>query len=165
MSKLYRIYCTETGDEGYKTVWSNERPTTCPNNSNHSVDLGKVKTLIAPEEVLRVNINKKNTNKSFSRLARFSYNPHLSEKINRVRALCYKTGNVNSFDIQIYNLTENIELININLTNTNEETTISLGEININPALDESIIEINIRNNTTETSSDPVYLDEIIFYT
>ena len=35
MSKRWKIYCAEPGDEGWKYVWSDTTPTECPNNPNH----------------------------------------------------------------------------------------------------------------------------------
>lgn len=163
MSKKYRIYCND--EEIYKIVWSDIAPTSCPDNILHSVDLNKIDLLDISEEVFRININKTSNNINFKRLVRFSYDPQSTSIFRRVKALVYKVGSIINFNLQIYNITENIELLNVILDNTNQEKTIEVGLINVLPASIESIIEISIKINNSISDGSMVYLDEVIFYT
>lgn len=51
---LWKVYCTQAGDEGFHEVWSESKPTACPNNNLHSINADSVFLLdtIASNEVV-----------------------------------------------------------------------------------------------------------------
>ena len=55
MSIQWRIYCTEVGDEGFHTVWSDTTPTTCPNNVAHSINPNSISAVQTARELTRIN--------------------------------------------------------------------------------------------------------------
>ena len=163
MSKKYRIFCTETGFEGWKEFWSDTYPTTWPENPTFQVNPNSVQLTELSVELIRINNRATTRNSSFTRVLRFSYNPERVGIIRFARGILYSVEGIDSFDLQIYDVTNDNELLSVtNMVNTNEEIIMTLGELSNVPTT-ESIIEVNLKKNGG-SFWDTVNLDEIIFY-
>ena len=166
MTTKYRIFCTEPGDIGWKEVWSSTPPIECPNNNLHTINSNSIQNLENSKEIFRVNsLSISTKNNSFTRIAKLFYSKSF-DTVRLVKGIVYKTGSMDSFDIQIFNITENKEILLCSgLTNINEEISIDLGEISTSnaPTMD-SIIEINVKRNGG-SKKDEVFINEIVFMT
>lgn len=164
MATKYRIYCTEIGDEGWQELWSDTVPTECPNNALHTINANSVQILDVSTEIFRINSFNigKTSNNNFTRIIKTFYSKNLLP-LRLVKGIVYKTGNMDSFDLQIYDITNQNELLLVNnITNENEQITINLGIIS-NPPTNDCIIEINLKKNGGNNKSQ-IILDELIFY-
>ena len=53
MSKRWRVYCTEPGDVGFQYVWSDTKPTECPNDSGHSYNPNSISQIMKESPLFR----------------------------------------------------------------------------------------------------------------
>ena len=160
MSTKWRIYCTT--EIGWVEIWSDTPPTECPNNAGHTVNSNSVQELDVSEELLRIHNNKSDNNSNFTRLLKFHYNPITNGVIRHCRAIIYKSGNMTDFTVEIFDATNQNEMLNTNVSNEVEETIVDLGLLS-NVPTSSAIIEVSMKRNGGNNNS-KFYLDEIIFY-
>jgi hypothetical protein len=163
MSTKWRIYCDT--EAGWQEQWSDTSLTECPNDAGHSVNTNSVQEIEKSIEVLRIPISyniRSATTTQYQRVTKFQYNPKIHNVFRSAKAIAYKDGNMTSFDVQMFDATNQLEICSVNLTNTVEETVSSLGPISNIPT-SESIFEINIKRNGGNNSS-TIYIDELVLY-
>lgn len=163
MSKKYRIYCTEPGDEGFQFVWGETAPTECPNNALHSVNPNSI-NIIAREIPAIVVIPKTERikNKDFTRIASVNYNADISGNLRRIKILSSGEENVTSYDIVIFNRTTKEKIAYQSFSNTGEETLQDVGEITTSLSGD-NIIEVYMKMNSLKGKGF-AKISQIIFY-
>ena len=162
MSTKYRIYCTQSGDEGWQEVWSDTPPTTCPNNVSHSVNPNSIQEIGYEKEAYRIsNLNIKIKTNSFSTIINTYYDTQKCGKLRRVKLVSYKDSNVTSYDVQVNNLTNAEILTTSNHTNNNSQ----LEDVGIISNFPEGnvFIEVNVKKNGGNVNQN-ITITEIIFY-
>ena len=160
MTTKYRIYCTESGDVGWKYVWANSPPTECPNNVAHTVNSGSISEVSKETIFFRVQKLDSTNNTSYTRLATVLFDGS-NHVLRRVKALSYCDSGVTSYDIQIYDATNTTELISNNFTNSSFQIN-DLGIVSSSPTT-EIVLEVYAKKTGGNTSK-YTYIDEIIFY-
>ena len=162
MSNKYRIYCTDEVDEGFKTVWVDTPPTTCPNDAGHSVNVNSISSIGVVEEALRIsNINTKLSSSSFKRVIVFQYNPVVLGEMHSVRILASVSGgNTTSYTLELLNLTNQTTIVSKSITNLSEDVIIDIGTITT-PPTEESVIELNVKR---DNGSGKITFNEIVVY-
>ena len=160
MSINYRIYCNT--EVGWVSTWSDTAPTACPNDAGHSVNENSVQELSISQELLRIPIHANSKSNTFSRLSKFQFNPTVNGTIRTAKAICYKEGTMTDFTVQIYDATHNLEIINVTISNTVEETVVDLGAVTNHPT-ENCVLEVSIKRNGGNSKS-IAYVDEIVLY-
>ena len=163
MATKWRIYCTDPSDVGWQEVWSDTSPNECPNNASHSVNLQSVQELEQSQELFRINVNgESKTKNNYERLINFQYIPIINGIIRTARVLAYMDSDITNFDIQIFDVTNQNELVSIQNDNTIEEVSMELSPISNVPS-GNSVLELSVKKNGGKGNS-KVYVNEIIFY-
>ncbi len=163
MSTKWRIYCTEPGDEGWQTAWSDTAITTCPNNAVHSVNSNSVNEIALEEEAFRITPTiLESDSTEFLRMVRIHYSDSHHGTLRRIKFIGNKTGNISSYDVEVYDVTNQVSLISTNFTNTGVDDLNDLGAISSPPSGD-VILEINAKQ-TDGTGTSNLYIDQIIVY-
>ena len=154
MSTKWRIYCTEPGDEGWHTAWSDMAITTCPSNVAHSVNSNSVTEIAREKEAFRITPTILDSDSTeLLRMARIHYSTSLHGTLRRIKFIGNKEGNISSYDVEVYDVTNQVSLISANFTNTGIDDLNDLGVISSPPSGD-VILEINAKQtNGTGTSS------------
>lgn len=163
MSIKWRIYCIT--ESGWQEQWSDTSLTECPNDAGHTINTASIQELEKSKELLRIPISNSLRGVSttdYQRVTKFQFNPTLYDTLRVVKIIAYKDGNATSFDVQLYDATNQNELCIGNFTTTVEETVSSLGSVSNLPT-EECVLEVNIkRNGGTQRST--IYIDEIVLY-
>ncbi len=163
MSTKWRIYCTEPGDEGWQTAWSDAAITTCPNNASHSVNANSVNGIALEEEAFRITPTILDSNSTeFLRMVRIHYSTSQHGTLRRIKFIGNKDGNISSYDVEVYDVTNQVSLISTNFTNTGVDDFNDLGAISSPPSGD-AILEINAKQ-TGGTGNSSFHIDQIIVY-
>jgi hypothetical protein len=129
----WRIFCSTENLWVY--IWSDNAPTTCPNNASHVVNLDSVQQTNIEKEVKSfTNLNSIINTSILTRVLLFQYNTTLLGTLRRVKCLAYCDVTVSSFNILLYDRTNVVLLLTSTLTNTNEDNIIDLGVIETAPS-------------------------------
>ena len=160
MSIKYRIYCIT--EENWKSNYSDTPLTVCPTNNEHTINPDSVQELDISLMIIRHIPTIKNVNSSnYIRIGRFEFDPN-SHPIRMARSMCYISGGLTSMDIELNNTTDNVELLNTNVTNTDEEISVDLGTLSNIPT-SKCIIEVNVKcNGVTANTSASIF--EVLIY-
>ena len=165
MSKRWRIYCTEPGDEGWQYVWSDTVITECPNDSGHSVNTN-ITTLVGEEKPL-IRILPHTTKvrgSNYTEVATCHFDPdEYSGELRRVKVLSYLDNGATSYDIEVFDRDNNIQLVENNFTNISEEVQQQTTGLISSPPSSKTVLEINIKK-TGGNNSKYARISEIIFY-
>jgi hypothetical protein len=163
MSTKWRIYCTEPGDEGWQTAWSDTVITTCPNNVSHSVNPNSTSEIGWEKEAFRLTPTITTSKSSkLLRIERIHYSTLQHGNLRRVKFIGNKEGNVSSYDVEVYDVTNQTSLVSGNFTNTGIDDINDVGTISSSPSGD-VILEINAKQ-TGGTGNSGFYIDQIIVY-
>jgi hypothetical protein len=162
MSTKWRIYCEEPGDLGWHEEWSDTAITTCPNNVAHPVNANSVQELEVSVNLFRIPIYTSTNNTTFTRAVKFQYSPSRSGIIRGVKCNIYKTGNMTTFSIMIYDSVSRLELLNTTLSETGEYVTTDLGSLSNVPIAD-TLLEVYLKR-TGGTSTSKIFIEDMIFY-
>ncbi len=165
MSKKWRVYCTEPGDEGYKYVWSDTVITECPNDSGHSVNTD-ITTLVGSEKpLIRISpYTTKVRGSNYTEVATCHFDPdEYPGELRRVNVLSYIDSGATSYDVEVFDRDNNIQLVETNFTNKSEEVEQQFTGIISSPPSSKTVLEINIRK-IGGNNKQYVHLSEIIFY-
>jgi len=162
MTSLWRIYCTDAGDTGWQEIWSNTAPTTCPNDIGHTVNSDSIQHIAREVEVLRISgmDTKELQTEYMTRFVQFQYDTDILGPIRRIKVIARGTDGVTSFDLQVYDITNLISLVDTTETNTEPDVVIDMGAI-ITPPSGSVIIEVSGKRNT---SSGSVFMDEVVVF-
>lgn len=163
MSKRWRIYCTEPEDEGFKYVWSDTAPTECPNDSGHSYNSNSISQIGREAPLLRlVPHTRKVRGSNYTQIAIISFNPNdYDGTLRRIQALSYMDTGTTSYDIELFDLDNNTQLITNNFTN--EEVEKNASNVILFPPTSPTTLEINVKK-TGGNNRKYARVEEIIFY-
>lgn len=165
MSTKWRIYCREAGDEGFKYVWSDTAPTTCPNDSDHDVNPNSI-NVVAKERigtVIRPNVGRQSS-KSLARVDTVLIDPEV-RRIRKIVAYSSMTFGADSYTV---------ELFDVALQETVSETTFTNTKVQPNeltlPAFHSGIneLDINVKVDYPANSQGKRYsakIEKVIVYT
>ena len=111
MSILWRIYCTEPGDEGFQYAFSDTAITECPNNSLHSVNANSVSEFKRKKAKYQIPIHTESNSNSWMKVGEFVYDgtESTADEILNFAAIAY-TRNTSTYhrwrvyDVQNQNL-------------------------------------------------------------
>jgi len=162
MSIYWKIYCTEQGDEGWKEIWSDSVPTSCPNNVSHTIMTDsshehcreKLISQLAP------NTNKIKSTK-FVRALVCMHMTSIEGKLRRIKLFSNNSKSKDYHIIEIYDATNHISLLESSpIYNTNDGSIIDIGVIHNSP-LKDFVLEINVKSNT---KSNQITIDRVLLY-
>jgi len=96
----------------------------------------------------------------YKKIVTYMFKKDIYKGISNIKVISYMDSSVTSYDIKIYNLTENSEISTSNFTNVKENANVisdlpSFGNF-------ETLIEIHMRRNGGPSNS-KIYIDSIIF--
>lgn len=162
MSIRWKIYCTESGDEGWKSVWSDTEPTTCPNDEAHSINVDSVVMDTREVEVIRLTNLRKTIRKSmFERIVVCQYRPHILGTLRRVCiVVSIEPGTTTEYELELLNITGRYVISTKVITDMNQDVLIDLGVVS-NPPTEECCIELNGKRNNGNSI---ITINEIVFY-
>jgi len=164
MTTKWRIYCTQPGDEGWHSIWSDTAPTTCPNDPAHSVNPNSVNVVAVEREQFRVSPSFASISKSnnFQRVATFEYDPVFHGELRRVKLISNIDDVAGNYDLELYNVSTRTTLSTNNFANSNPDNIQTTSAIS--PALaNKSLIEVNVKKSAGHPKSQ-VSIFEIIVY-
>ena len=147
MSKRWRIYCTEPGDEGFKYIWSDTAPTECPNNATHSVNSNSVKQDMKEVSLLKISPSvRKLRSKNLEVVGICNFNPDdFPGTLRRVKILAYLDTGATSYDFEVYDRDNNTSLTSSNFTNMNNKyEEMETGVISSSPSA-KTVLEFNLK--------------------
>jgi hypothetical protein len=157
MSHLWRIYCIT--ESQWNSEWSDTTITTCPNNAGHTVNANSVQKLNSEIKLVQYKANKNITTTSFYNIYSFLYTLSYGS-LRRLFLIGYMSG-ATSFTIQVYDTTNNIELLQYTSTNTVDNILIDCG-VCTTPTTN-AILNVNVKQ-TGGAGNFQVYIGNIILY-
>jgi len=160
MSYKWRLWCTV---HGWVYDWADIPITQCPTENSDSVDT--TKTFKVGEEYAVVTIvptEVKIKNGSYERVASIIYDPTNRGLLHRVKIMSYMDSGTTSYDVEIYDRTNNTSLIEANFTNIEDFDEQNLGIIQ-SPPEEKFYMEVNIKR--TGTGKKYAHISQIILYT
>ncbi len=165
MSKKWRVYCTEPGDEGWQYVWADTVPTGCPNDPSHSFDIDSIVLLGRENPLIRISPHTRAVRgNNYTEVATCQFDPDEYEgTLRRVKVLSYLDSGATSYDVEVYDRDNNIQLVESNFTNTSEEVQEQSTGIISSPPSSKTILEINVKK-TGGNDNKYARVTEIIFY-
>jgi hypothetical protein len=138
MSKYWKIYCVDESEWIYE--WSDTALTECPTNASHVVR--STQHVRDSERILRMSIGTIVTSTTFIRVA---YSLLSSLSVSRVaKAIAYTT--TGSFDIRLFDATNQQVLLEFTSSNTSDTDILELGALS-NVSSSDYIIEVYIKSN------------------
>lgn len=147
MSIQWRIYCTEPGDEGWKTTWSDSEISVCPNDAGHAVNSNSIQSLSIKQQIKNFEQTASfSLSTSYRTIYAFDYNPVVHGSLHSIEMVYYLSGGTTSADIELYDVSNQTQLFTQNLTNTTESTLEILDKITSSPS-STTVLEINIKKN------------------
>lgn len=153
----WRIYCTEISDQGWQELWSSIAPTECPNDVEHSVNLNSIQQLAKESEVLHLYVNKAVSTLFYMRIVKLRYVSTIQGSIRRIDLGIHCDGTTTSYNVQCYDQTNETQLAEETLTNTDAENN-TQSIIISNAPIGEFNLEINVKTNN---GTGNVYISEI----
>jgi hypothetical protein len=165
MSKRWRVYCEEPGDEGWQYIWSDTAPTGCPNDAGHSYNANSIKQIGREVPLLRLTPHTRQVKGSnYTEIATVSFNPDdYDGTLRRIQALSYMDTGTTSYDIEVFDLDNNVQLITNNFTNASEEVERNTSGVISSPPTGHTTLEINVKK-TGGNNKKYARVEEIIFY-
>jgi hypothetical protein len=165
MSYKWRIICTEPGDEGYQFAWSDTAITECPNDSGHSVDVNSVTRIKEEKADIRIYPHTtKVKGSNYTEVATCYFNPdYYSGDLRRVKLLSYLDNGATSYDVEIFDRDNNVQLVESNFINKSEEVQRQVTGVISSPPYSNTVLEINVKK-TGGNNKKCVHISEIIFY-
>lgn len=163
MTTKYRIFCTEPGDEGWQYTWSDTPLTTCPNNVAHSVNSNSVQQVAVELESFRITPTLiSSANSEWKRIVSFPYSTAQYGPLRRIKLTGKMTGNITSFDVEVYDVTNVVSLATTNFTNNVDDQLLIIDPI-LSPPSSDVHIEINVKKNGG-IKKDEVIVEQIIIF-
>lgn len=165
MSKKWRIYCTEPGDEGYKYTWSDTVPTECPNDPGHSFNTDSIVVIGRELPLIRIFPHTTRVRGSnYTEVATCHFNPDDYEvELRRVNVLSYIDDGATSYDVELFDRNNNVQLAEGNFTNMSGEVQQQFTGVVSSPPSSNTVLEINIKK-TGGNNKKYAHISEITFY-
>ena len=165
MSKKWRIYCNEPGYEGYKYTWSDTIPIECPKNPGHSIDTKGIVIVGKEKPLIRIFPHTtKVRGSNYTEVAACNFNPGDYEgELRRVKVLSYLDIGATSYDIEVFDRNNNVQLIENNFANMSNEVEEKFTDPISSPPSSNTVLGINIKK-TGGSNKNYVHISEIIFY-
>lgn len=160
MSTKWLVYCMDNEDRGWHSVWSNETPTTCPNNVLHEINTSSPRMVSKETEVLRIsNINSTIRTNKLSRVIVFQY-VYNRLLLKRARIVASVSGiGTTSYTVELLNLTTNETLLSSTVTELSESI-IDIGLISNAPTTN-CLLEVSVKRND---GLGKIVINEIVLY-
>ena len=160
MSYKWRILCTV---HGWVYGWADTPITICPIEASDLVDLSttvqvgrEIETFVLTPTVFQI----KNSN--YNRVSSVVYNSDINGTLSRVKVMSYMDSGLTSYNVEVYDRTNNVSLVNATFTNTGDISEQNVGLI-ATPPDGKVTIEINVK--CTGASNKYANISQIIFYT
>ena len=144
MSNKWRLYCENESDKGWKYFRSTDEDATpvCPNNSEHTIS--NISKVSYEKEIMNLHSLQQMTYDRYLRISVFKYLTSIYGDLRRVKILCNKSNKINSATFEIFDVTNNVSLIEKTFTETGNDIILNVGTIT-NPPTSDAIIEINCK--------------------
>lgn len=159
--KKWRVFCIE--EDGFQTLWSSSQPVECPNDPGHTIN-SEITGLMATEipQIRIIPQNNKVGKSFFSNVASIYFDPSdYIGKLRRVVAVGYKDNGVTNYEIELFDATNNQQLLT-SVQSNSENLPVDLGLVQ-NPPTTEVVLEINLKK-TGGNARKYAVINEIIFY-
>ncbi len=165
MSKKWRIYCTEPGDEGWQYVWADTVPTECPNDPGHSFNVDGIALVGREIPLIRIFPHTQIVRGvNYTEVATCHFDPDdYNGTLRRVKVLSYLDSGATSYDVEVYDRDNNVQLVESNFTNTSGEVQEQSTGVISSPPTSKTVLEINVKK-TGGNNNRYARVGEIIFY-
>jgi len=160
MSTKWRVYCTT---HGYQFVWSDTEPIECPIDSNDTINSNRNVIILKENFWKEISISTKSiTSSQYVRIHIFY---HISNAtLRRVSVSSFMQGStIQSYDIQIYNKTQDQIILTKNLTNTGDYTVTDVGMVSQTPDFGDEV-EFNAKINQNVPTGNSVNFNAFFLY-
>jgi hypothetical protein len=165
MSKRWRVYCTEGGDEGWKYIWSDTTPTGCPNDNGHTYNVESIKQFAKEVPLLRCipRIQKIRAN-NLMEVGLCHFNPDdYPGLLRRAKILAYLDNGETSYDFEVYDRDNNVSLVTTTFSNMNNRIERNSTDTILTPPTTETILSFNLKKDGTNNKK-YVWIEEITLW-
>lgn len=155
----WRVYCTEAGDTGWKTVWSASEPTECPNDPSHTINTQSAQQLSREALAVQTTLDRRVVTLSFMTVKRINYSTSVLGPIRSIRIGSYIEGSTTSYDVKCTDITSQTTLASTTLTNTDFDYSVhDVGTVSSPPSTD-FVLEVAVKKNNGTGS---IKIEEIV---
>ena len=159
MSYKWRLWC-DVHDWVYE--WSDTPITQCPIENSDPVDTSKTFQVGEERIVIEISPNLDRVRSNYyNRVVSVIYDSEKFGPLHQVKVMSYMEYGLTSYDVEVYDKTNETSLIETNFNNTEDVTENNLGIIS-NPPEGRVILEINLKK--VGSLSKYAYIQNIIFY-
>jgi hypothetical protein len=161
MSFKWRLWCNT---HGWVYKWADEEITQCPIISTDPVDVSKIFKVGTIVPTLNLSpLLHETKNKDYTRMASILYDNRVRGAFHIVKILSYMDDKVDSYDIEVYDDTNNISLSSLTgITNILEYSEHTLELTSDSSSTDKLLVGIYMRKSSNK--GDNCYLSQISFY-